>query len=59
MAITAHFIVNSGGSLAIRTRLLAFKHLTGRHTGAYLATIQLDILQSFDILQKVCAIPKT
>lgn len=38
----------------MRTTLLAFHHVTGRHDGQHLAEITFDMLVRANIVEKVC-----
>lgn len=55
MAITAHFVARDERSnLIIRSRLIAFRMVSGSHTGVNLASIFFDILKEYGLLHKVC-----
>ncbi len=50
LAITIHFCRHDGeGRLVLRTRLGAFRHIPGRHTGANLASHFLDVLDELEV----------
>lgn len=54
MAVTAHFSSkDDNGNLVTRSRLVAFRHVSGSHTGAHLAKSFLDILKELGVLHKV------
>ena len=53
MAITAHFLLKKQGQLTMHTRLLAFHHLPGSHTGENMANAVYNILKAANILTKV------
>ncbi|KAG9018943.1 hypothetical protein FRB90_008137, partial [Tulasnella sp. 427] len=54
MALTAHWIAKgSNGEWTPQTRLLAFKHVKGSHSGANLANEIFEVLESAGILHKI------
>lgn len=54
MAITAHFAAyDENGNLVIRSRLIAFRALSGSHTGVNMGSTFLGILKDYNILHKV------
>lgn len=57
MAVTAHWIATGpNGDWSLQTRLLAFTHVKGSHSGANLGTEMYDILKSAGILHKLGSI---
>lgn len=58
MAVTAHWITKGlNGDWMPQTRLLAFKHVKGSHSGVNLAHEIFEILKSAGILHKVWTRP--
>ncbi|OJT08209.1 hypothetical protein TRAPUB_881 [Trametes pubescens] len=54
LAITIHFCRHDGeGCLVLRTRLGAFRHIPGCHTGANLASHFLDVLDELEVTTRV------
>jgi hypothetical protein len=54
MAITGHFSSkDEHGNLVICNRLLAFRHVSGTHSGAHLAEHFMAILKELGIVHKV------
>ncbi|KAF5325875.1 hypothetical protein D9611_000971 [Ephemerocybe angulata] len=56
MAVTAHYIVrdpDDGGRLKMRCGLIAFRHISGQHTGVNLAKEFFSILQGLGISHKI------
>jgi hypothetical protein len=53
MAVTAHWLTRSGGSLEWKSALIAFRQVDGEHTGSHLAKIFFQILKERDIIHKV------
>lgn len=54
MAITAHFCsYDKHGNLLVRNRLVAFRHISGAHSGTNLAEHFITILKELGILHKV------
>lgn len=58
LAVTAHFIVRVGsrsdGQLILRSGLLAFRHISGSHTGENLARVLHKIIKDAGIERRVC-----
>lgn len=54
MAVTAHYSVEVNKRLVLRTRLIAFRHVGGSHTGKRLAEEFLAILKQFRLCERVC-----
>lgn len=58
MGVTAHYINvdKAMGSmrLQLRSHLIGFHEVLGRHTGQHLAQMLLHILDRLEITQKVC-----
>jgi hypothetical protein len=58
LAATAHFIVRvhgrSGSQLILRSGLLAFRHVSGVHTGEKLACVLHKIIKDAGIERGVC-----
>lgn len=53
MAITAHYFVNQSGRLTLQSRLIAFRILHGSHTGLHMADLCMNVLEEFEITNKV------
>lgn len=54
MAVTAHYsIEDEHGNLLTRSRLVAFRHVPGTHSGPRLAEHLLEILKELGIVNKV------
>jgi hypothetical protein len=53
MAVTAHYFVETTVKIWLRTRLIAFRHVPGSHTGIVLGYHFHDILVEFGIDHKV------
>ena len=54
MAITAHFVArDERGNLIVRSRLIAFRMVSGSHTGVNLAGTFFNILKEYGLLHKV------
>ncbi|KAG8938267.1 hypothetical protein FRC04_009191 [Tulasnella sp. 424] len=53
MAVTAHYCVRKDGRLILRSRLCAFRHVSGRHTGANLGKILVDILKDLGVPRRL------
>lgn len=54
MAITAHYAAkDEHGNLVIRSRLIAFRAVSGSHTGVNLGAIFFGILKEYGLLHKV------
>jgi hypothetical protein len=55
MAVTAHFCAYSsdGKRLVIKSRLVAFRHVSGMHDGVNLAKVFVAILKDLGALNKV------
>lgn len=54
MAITAHYMVHDeNGRLALRSSLLAFRIIDGKHDGKNLGRIMFEILKEADLLGQV------
>ena len=54
MAVTVHFCSKTDDQkLELRSRLGAFRHIPGRHTGANMAMQFLTILEELGVLHKV------
>ncbi len=55
MAVTAHYIVRiEGKHLTLKARLIAFKHIEGRHDGVSLAHAFFGVLEEEGVAPKVC-----
>lgn len=54
MAVTAHYIIKQDdGRRVLRSRLCAFQHLVGSHTGVNLGQEFVKILDDLDVLGRV------
>jgi hypothetical protein len=53
LAVTAHYTVWEGGKLIIRSRLVAFRFIKGRHTGSQLAHMLFNIFEELGVCHKV------
>lgn len=54
MAVTAHWLrLNKRGKLVMRTRLVAFRHVVGSHSGENLAGVFVTILRELGVTHKV------
>lgn len=56
MAVTAHYIAESmeqRGQLELRGRLIAFRHVKGKHDGSNLGDTFVEILKEWGIERKV------
>lgn len=54
MAVTDHYLKkNKDGKLVMVSRLIAFRHIKGSHSGKNLAKHFFDILKSFGLLKWV------
>jgi hypothetical protein len=53
LAITAHWIARNNNSLELKSSLIAFHRVWGRHTGENLATIILSLLDRAGATSKV------
>jgi hypothetical protein len=53
MAVTAHYVLPVCGRLIMRSRLVAFQHVVGSHTGENIAGIFITILRELRLLRKV------
>lgn len=54
MAITAHYCIkDENGNLVVRSRLVAFRHVTGSHSGTNLAQHFMGVIQELGVLHKV------
>lgn len=53
LALTAHWIAQVGETLELKTALIAFQALTGRHTGELLAETVLSLLDRAHATNKV------
>lgn len=54
MAITAHYAAKSAaGHLVIRSRLIAFRHLEGSHTGFNIGNVFVQVLKEIGCLRRV------
>lgn len=53
MAVTAHYSVEVNKRLVLQTRLIAFRHVGGSHTGKHLAEEFLSILKQFRLCERV------
>ncbi|KAJ8489040.1 hypothetical protein ONZ45_g13718 [Pleurotus djamor] len=57
LGITAHYMAKvSSGRLVLRSRLLAFRHIKGAHTGKNLAERFYEVLEDAKLLGKIGAI---
>ncbi|EAU93647.2 hypothetical protein CC1G_02877 [Coprinopsis cinerea okayama7 len=59
MAVTAHYMVepvDRPGHLELKTRLIAFRHVHGKHDGSHLAKAFVGILDEWGIDRKLCTI---
>ena len=56
LGVTAHYIVREAGNghLLLKSGLLAFRHITGSHTGENLARILSEIIHEMGIIDRVC-----
>ncbi|KIJ18418.1 hypothetical protein PAXINDRAFT_71397, partial [Paxillus involutus ATCC 200175] len=56
LAITTHWIASGDGpkSLRMKAGLITFHHLPGSHTGAYLASTILRLLDCAGVTKQVC-----
>lgn len=54
MAVTAHYCSkDSRGRLVLRSHLIAFRHISGSHTGENLARYFVEILEDVGATQRV------
>jgi hypothetical protein len=53
MAVTAHYMIEAGGQLSLRSRLVAFRHIKGSHTGENLAKEFYNVLCRFKVSHRV------
>lgn len=58
MAMTAHFCAKSQktGNLIIRSHLVAFRHVSGSHTGANIGQTFVRVLKEIGCLKNVCSL---
>jgi hypothetical protein len=53
MAITAHFVNENVSPWVLESRLIAFRHMPGQHTGDALGHAFVDILEKYGLQHKV------
>jgi hypothetical protein len=56
MAVTAHYILRVDGHLEIRSRLIAFRKISGDHSGHNMAQYMAKILHELHVIEKVSSI---
>ncbi|KAF5383852.1 hypothetical protein D9615_003798 [Tricholomella constricta] len=56
MAVTAHFYIRENGRLVLRTYLVAFRHVSGSHSGVNLANALIGILDELGVAYKLALI---
>ncbi|KAF5332789.1 hypothetical protein D9611_005171 [Ephemerocybe angulata] len=57
MAITAHYLVMSpAGNLELKSRLVAFRHIEGSHTGENIGKVFVRVLEEIRCLHKISTI---
>lgn len=50
---------NSNGRLEVKSRLIAFEHVSGSHDGESLSKVLMKILEDYGILHKVSLLVNT
>lgn len=55
MAVTAHYLMTCEGYLILWSRLVAFSHIKGSHTGDHLTDISSRVIQELKVLDRVSA----
>ena len=53
MAVTAHWIARHDGKLALRTALIGFHHMRGKHTGERIGNGIFQVAERAGISEKV------
>lgn len=53
MAVTAHYMLKIDDDLVMKSRLIAFRHITGSHTGMALGKEMVKILDELGIMNRV------
>ena len=53
MAVTAHYILETPSSVQLRSRLIAFRYVPGSHDGLTIGAVFIEILDEFQVLDKI------
>ncbi|KAF5372361.1 hypothetical protein D9615_009320 [Tricholomella constricta] len=56
MAVTAHFYIRENGRLVLRTYLVAFRHVSGSHSGVNLANALMKIFDELGVAYRLALI---